>query len=134
MRSSACRLLFYRRFRLCITALQKAPAQGKAHTPKVARILRLSLWESSRRSRVRGDIIATICPLRRLRRHLSQWERLFVSPIIAQIGRENNISAGSCRGYHWSPVFCGWLRAINDRPYGKHPYEKEPKGVLFCFL
>ena len=34
-----------------------------------------------------------ICPLRRLRRHLSQRERLFVSLIITQIGRENNISA-----------------------------------------
>ena len=34
-------------------------------------------------------VVATICPLRRLRRHLSQWERPFVSPIIPQIGREN---------------------------------------------
>ena len=34
-----------------------------------------------------------IYPLRRLRRHLSHWERLFVTPIIAQTGRENNISA-----------------------------------------
>ena len=32
-------------------------------------------------------------PLRRFRRHLSQRERLFVSTIITQIGRENNISA-----------------------------------------
>jgi hypothetical protein len=38
----------YRQFRLCITALQATPASGKAHTPKVARIQRLSLWESSR--------------------------------------------------------------------------------------
>ena len=38
-------ILFYRQFRLCITK-----AQGKAHTPKVARVLRLSLWESSRDS------------------------------------------------------------------------------------
>ena len=43
--------------------------------------------------RVRGDILATIYPLRRLRRHLSQRERLFVSPIISQIGRENKFSA-----------------------------------------
>ena len=47
--------MFYRKFRLCITK-----ASGKDHTHKVARILRLSLWE-----------------------------RLFVSPIISQIGREN---------------------------------------------
>ena len=80
--------MFYRKFRLCITK-----ASGKAHTHKVARILRLSLWESSRRSRVRGGVIATICPLRRLRRHLSQRERLFVSSIITQIGRGNKFSA-----------------------------------------
>ena len=43
-------VLFYRKFRLCITALQATRAQGKAHTTKVARILRLSLWESSRDS------------------------------------------------------------------------------------
>ena len=36
---------FYRQFRLCITN-----ASGKAHTPKVARALRLSLRESSRGS------------------------------------------------------------------------------------
>ena len=38
-----------------------------------------------------------------------------------------------CRGDHWSPVFCGWLRAINDRPYEepKHPYENLPKLSLF---
>ena len=29
-------------------------------------------------------VVATICPLRRLRRHLSHRERLFVSPIISQ--------------------------------------------------
>ena len=34
-------VLFYRKFRLCITALQATPASGKAHTPKVVRILRL---------------------------------------------------------------------------------------------
>jgi hypothetical protein len=61
---------------------------------------------------VRGDILATIYPLRRLRRHLSQRERLFVSPIISQIGRENNVSAEIC----------------------KHPYEKEPKGCFFLLL
>ena len=58
--------------------------------------------------------------------------RLFANPIITQIGRENNISAGFCRDDHWSPAFCGWLRAINGRPYGKLPYEKEPKGFFFC--
>ena len=38
-------------------------------------------------------IVAFIRPLRRLRRHLSQRERLFVSLIITQIGRENKFSA-----------------------------------------
>jgi len=38
-------------------------------------------------------VVATICPLRRLRRHLSQRERLFVNPIIPQIDRENKFSA-----------------------------------------
>ena len=86
-------VLFYRKFRLCITALQATPASGKAHTPKDARVFRLSLRESSRRSRVRGGVIATICPLRRLRRHLSQRARLSAHPIITQIGRENKFSA-----------------------------------------
>ena len=35
-------------------------------------------------------VVATICPLRRLRRHLSQRERLLASSIITQIGRGNN--------------------------------------------
>ena len=81
-------VLFYRQFRLCITK-----ASGKAHTPMFARIQRLSLWESSRRSRVRGCFNLSSIPLRRLRRHLSQRERLFVSSIITQIGRENKFSA-----------------------------------------
>ena len=34
-------------------------------------------------------LFAQLSPLRRLRRHLSQRARLFVSPIITQIGREN---------------------------------------------
>ena len=38
-------------------------------------------------------LCAQLSPLRRLRRHLSRRERLFVSPIITQICRENNISA-----------------------------------------
>ena len=38
-------VLLYRQFRLCITK-----TSGEAHTPKVARVLRLSLWESSRDS------------------------------------------------------------------------------------
>ena len=38
-------------------------------------------------------VFAPFCPLRRLRRHLSQRERLFLSPIITQIGRENKFSA-----------------------------------------
>ena len=58
-----------------------------------ARIQRLPPGGSSRRSRVRGDIIATICPLRRLRRHLSQKARLSIMSIITQIGRENKFSA-----------------------------------------
>ena len=37
-----------------------------------------------------------LSPLRRLRRHLSQRARLFVSSIITQIGRENNHSAEIC--------------------------------------
>ena len=39
------------------------------------------------------EIVAFIRPLRRLRRHLSQRERLFDSLIITQIGRENKFSA-----------------------------------------
>ena len=38
-------ILFYRQFRICFTK-----DSGKAHTPKVTRIPRLSLWESSRDS------------------------------------------------------------------------------------
>jgi len=38
-------------------------------------------------------VLAPFCPLRRLRRHLSQRERLFVIPIIKQIGRESKFSA-----------------------------------------
>ena len=105
--------MFYRKFRLCITALLAARASVKAHTHKVARILRLSLWESSRRSRVRGGVIATICPLRRLRRHLSPRARLFVNPVITQIGRENNISA---ENYVCSFLFCVFQRAIRESP------------------
>ena len=50
---------------------------------------------SGRAPAIAGErvIVAIIRPLRRLRRHLSPRERLFVSPIISQIGRENNISA-----------------------------------------
>ena len=62
-------------------------------------------------------VVATICPLRRLRRHLPQRERLLVSPIITQIGRENKFSAdfymrirrGDLRspaGEHSSPLPC----------------------------
>ena len=47
--------------------------------------------------------------------------RLSVSLIIAQIGRENNISAEICI-----------LRTVGDAgPYNEHPYEKEPKGLRF---
>ena len=35
-------ILFYRQFRLCITALQATPAQGKAHAPILRRIIRRS--------------------------------------------------------------------------------------------
>jgi hypothetical protein len=42
----------YRQFRLCITN-----ASGNAHTPKVARILRLPPGGSSRRSRVRESAL-----------------------------------------------------------------------------
>jgi len=109
---------FISKLRLCIAALQATPAQGLTRISMVARIQRLSLWESSRRSRVRGGVIATICPLRRLRRHrlaaarsrsgsdttpwchsfpsrrfATQRARLFVSLIITQIDRENNVSA-----------------------------------------
>ena len=62
-------------------------------------------------------VVATICPLRRLRRHLSQRERLFANSIITKIGRENNSSAeiymcirrGDLRspaGEHSSPLPC----------------------------
>ena len=32
------------------------------------------------------------------------------------------------------PFFCGCLRAINDRPYDKHPYENAPKLRFYFFL
>ena len=41
-------------------------------------------------------LCAQLSPLRRLRRHLSQRARLFVSSIITQIGRENKFSANLC--------------------------------------
>ena len=31
-------------------------------------------------------------------------------------------------------LICGCLRAINDRPYGKHPYDNQPNGVFFIFI
>ena len=97
-------VLFYRQFRICFTN-----ASGCAHTPKVARVLRLSLWTPA----IAGEraiygvkflrhlathyfslvVLAPFCPLRRLRRHLSQRERLLFSSIISQIGRENKFSA-----------------------------------------
>ena len=109
--------LLYRQFRLCITALQATPAQGKAHTPLDEYNQRLSL---GRAPAIAGErvIVAIIRPLRRLRRHrlaaarsrsgsdttpwchsfpsrrfATQRERLFVNPIIPQIGRENKFSA-----------------------------------------
>ena len=54
-------ILFYRQFRLCITALQATPAQGKAHTPIILIILYHTLAEKARvifRLR-RSDMIAT---------------------------------------------------------------------------
>lgn len=54
-----------------------------------------------------GSSIATICPLHRLRRHLSQRERLFVNTIITQISAEKASSLPKfvCRDDYWSPVF-----------------------------
>ena len=77
-------VLFYRKFRLCI-----AKAQGKAHTPKAARAYKGS--PSGRAPAIAGErvIVAIVRPLRRLHRHLSQRERLFVSLIITRIGRES---------------------------------------------
>ena len=70
---------------------------------------------SGRAPEVAGErvVVATICPLRRLRRHLSQRERLFVSPIITQIGRENKFSAD----FYVCPfLFCVFQRAIRESP------------------
>ena len=102
----------YRQFRICITN-----TSGKAHPPMVACILRLPPGGSWRRRRLRENALhegfhkskvaqapstanAVPLPLR---------GRLFVSLIITQIGRENNISAESC----------------------KHPYENTPKRAFF---
>ena len=56
--------------------------------------------------------------------HLPLRGRLFVSPIITQIGRENKFSAEILL-----------LRTVEDAcPYKccvKHPYEKEPKASAF---
>ena len=91
--------------------------------------LRLSVTKGSpcgRAPAIAGErvIVAIIRPLRRLRRHLSQRERLFVSPIITQIGRENNRSAEICI-----------LRVAEDvDPYKhcvKHPCENEPNATVF---
>ena len=72
-------------------------------------------------------VVATICPLRRLRRHLSQRERLFANSIITQIGRENKFSA---------EIYVS--RTVEDAcPYNfglsKHPYENLPKRGVFQF-
>ena len=67
--------MFYRQFRLCITALQKARASGKAHTPCRAGVY-------SRR-------LVGLDPM--LRRE--QAPALRYNRIITQIGRENKFSA-----------------------------------------
>ena len=63
-------------------------------------------------------VVVTICPLRRLRRHLSQRERLYVTHIITQIGRENNLSA---------EVYVSWT--VEDAcPYD----EREDTSSVLC--
>ena len=89
--------LLYCQFRLCITT-----ALGKAHTPMVARILRLPPGGSWRRRRLRENAlhegfhepkVAQAPSVTAMPCHLPLGGRLSVSLIITQIGRENNISA-----------------------------------------
>ena len=69
-------------------------------------------------------LCAQLSPLRRLRRHLSQRARLFVSSIITQIGRENKFSA--------EILFVADSRGrLSLQNRCKLPYEKEPKCRLF---
>ena len=100
--------------------LQRCKRRGLRANP-------IPLWMSATKGSLSGRapaiagervIVAIIRPLRRLRRHLSHWERLFANPIIAQISRENNISA---------EIYVSWT--VEDAcPYNfglsKHPYEK----------
>ena len=109
------KILFYRKFRLCITN-----ASGKAHTPMVACILRLPPGGSWRCRRLRENALhegfhkskVAQAPSTANAVPLPLGGRLFVSLIITQIGRENNISAEIC----------------------KHPYENTPKHVRFFVL
>ena len=60
-------------------------------------------------------VVATIYPLRRLRRHLSQRERLSVSPIITKIGRKKQVLS--------LPKFCVRKFSVKDN--------REMKAALF---
>ena len=68
-------------------------ASGKAHTPMVARIQRLFLWESSRDSGWEGVPFHNLTLSVGFDATSPQGRGIFIIPIITQIGRENNISA-----------------------------------------
>ena len=127
-------------FRLCITM-----ASGKAHTPKLReRVHRLQLAPKA----TEGECVTIkLAPLKSrgllpsrtaanpqgsfhsLRGtpaacHLPPGERLLVSSIITQIGRENKLSAEICI-----------LRTVGDAgPYKEHPYEKLRNCSFFILL
>ena len=101
------KILFYRQFRLCITK-----TSGKAHTPKDARAHhRLPPEGSSIDYNMKCNTKVTRAPSTAAAVPLPPGGRLFVSYIITQIGREDNLSAEIC----------------------KHPYENQPLRVLFLF-
>ena len=107
-------LLFYRQFRICITN-----ALGKAHTLNVSRIQRLPPGGSSTQSG-EGECVTMKLSLTQSHagsfRHATRAtflpeEGFFVSPIIPQIGRENNL----CRPF--VPAISP-LRTTEKRPSG----------------
>ena len=88
---------------------------------------------SGRAPAIAGErvIVAIILPLRRLRRHLSQWERLFVSSIITQIGRGNNSSAEIYMCIRRRPAVSRGRTQFAPTVFRKYPYEKERKRRFF---
>ena len=111
------KILFYRKFRLCITK-----AQDKAHTPKVARILWLSLWESSRDSGWEGVSFHNLTLSVGFAATSPKGRGFSLIPLYHKSAEKTSpLPKIMCRGPSRTPVptIC------------KHPYEKERKSAFF---